>query len=154
SEQKTLLRVETESGTLMGTVNYMAPEQLLGQKVDRRCDVFSFAVVLCEMVTGLAPFVHDNRIDTMHAILHRDPRLPDASNADAPADLQRILNKGLAKSPKDRYQTVAEFSTELRALKRDLDLGKAVPIGAVRTKLVLKRVAVDTRNRGIDYESE
>src|SRR4029079_8989805 len=78
SAQKTLLRVETESGTLMGTVNYMAPEQLLGERVDRRCDIFSFGVVLCEMVTGLAPFVHDNRIDTMHAILHREPRLPDA----------------------------------------------------------------------------
>ena len=74
SEQKTLIRgVETESGTLMGTVNYMAPEQLLGQKVDRRCDVFSFGVVITEMLTGTAPFVHDNRIDTMHAILHRDP---------------------------------------------------------------------------------
>jgi DNA helicase-2/ATP-dependent DNA helicase PcrA len=154
SAQKTLLRVQTESGTLMGTVNYMAPEQLLGQKVDRRCDVFSFAVVLCEMITGIAPFVHDNRIDTMHAILHRDPRLPDASHADAPADLQRILNKGLAKSPKDRYQSVAELSAELRALKRDLDLGKAVPIGSVRTKLVLKRVAVTARTRGVDYEAE
>jgi DNA helicase-2/ATP-dependent DNA helicase PcrA len=154
SAQKTLLRVETESGTLMGTVNYMAPEQLLGQKVDRRCDVFSFAVVLCEMITGLAPFVHDNRIDTMHAILHRDPRLPDATHADAPADLQRILNKGLAKSPKDRYQTIAELTAELRALKRDLELGKAVPIGAVRTKLVLKRVSVADRSRQIDYEAE
>src|SRR5678816_818794 len=71
SEQKTLIRgIETESGTLMGTINYMAPEQLLGQRVDRRCDVFSFGVVLCEMLTGAAPFVHDNRIDTMHAILH------------------------------------------------------------------------------------
>ena len=154
SAQKTLLRVETESGTLMGTVNYMAPEQLLGQRVDRRCDVFSFGVVLCEMVTGLAPFVHDNRIDTMHAILHRDPRLPDSTHADAPADLQRILNKALAKLPKDRYQTVSELAVELRALKRDLDLGKAVPIGALRTKLVLKRAAVESRSRSVDYEAE
>src|SRR5678816_1094880 len=154
SAQKTLLRVETESGTLMGTVNYMAPEQLLGQRVDRRCDVFSFGVVLCEMVTGLAPFVHDNRIDTMHAILHREPRLPDSTHADAPADLQRILNKALAKLPKDRYQTVGELAVELRSLKRDLDLGKAVPIGAVRTKLVLKRAAVESRSRSVDYEAE
>src|SRR5215204_293959 len=85
SEQKTLvLGVQTESGTLMGTVNYMAPEQLLGQRVDRRCDVFSFGVVLCEMLTGVAPFVHDNRIDTMHAILHGDPRLPDGNQPELP----------------------------------------------------------------------
>jgi len=98
SEQKTLIRgVETQSGTLMGTVNYMAPEQLLGQRVDRRCDVFSFGVVLCEMLTGTAPFVHDNRIDTMHAILHRDPRFADGGRAELPFDLQRVLAKALAK---------------------------------------------------------
>jgi DNA helicase-2/ATP-dependent DNA helicase PcrA len=154
SAQKTLLRVETESGALMGTVNYMAPEQLLGQRVDHRCDVFSFAVVLCEMVTGAAPFVHDNRVDTMHAILHREPRLPDGNHADVPADLHRILNKGLAKSPKERYQTAAELASELRALKRDLDLGKAVPLGAVRTKLVIKRTTTVARERGIDYEAD
>ena len=154
STQKTLLRVDTESGTLLGTVNYMAPEQLLGQRVDRRCDVFSFGVVLCEMVTGVAPFVHDNRVDTMHAILHRDPRLPDASSPEVPADFQRILIKALAKTPKDRYQTVTELVVELRALKRDIDLGKAVPIGASRTKLVLKRVAVGGRAKVVDYESE
>src|SRR4030095_1997093 len=112
SAQKTLLRVETESGTLMGTVNYMAPEQLLGQRVDRRCDVFSFAVVLCEMLTGHAPFVHDNRIDTMHAILHRDPRFSDGIRPDLPFELQRILAKALAKTPKDRYQSVAELAEE------------------------------------------
>ena len=154
SAQKTLLRVETESGTLMGTVNYMAPEQLLGQRVDRRCDVFSFGVVLCEMITGVAPFVHDNRIDTMHAILHLDPKLPDGAQPEVPADLQRILSRALAKTPRDRYQTVGELAIELRALKRDIELGKALPIGSVRSKLVLKRTPTVTRTRGVDYESE
>src|SRR5678815_4715083 len=122
SEQKTLIRgVETESGTLMGTVNYMAPEQLLGQRVDRRCDIFSFSVVLCEMLTGSCPFVHENRIDTMHAILHGEPKLPEASKAELPAELQRILTKALEKVAKNRYQTVTQLATELKTLKRDLE---------------------------------
>jgi DNA helicase-2/ATP-dependent DNA helicase PcrA len=151
SEQKTLIRgVETESGTLMGTVNYMAPEQLLGQKVDRRCDVFSFGVVLTEMLTGTAPFVHDNRIDTMHAILHRDPRFPSDGRADLPFDLQRILTKALAKTPKDRYQTITDLAEELKTLKRELDLGKTLPV-RLGTKLVLKRT---TGARVVDYEKE
>ena len=152
SEQKTLmLGVATESGTLLGTVNYMAPEQLLGQRVDRRCDVFSFAVVLCEMLTGRAPFVHDNRIDTMHAILHRDPRFADSGRPELPSELQRILAKALAKTPKDRYQTVAELAEELKVLKRELDLGKTLPV-TPKTRLVLKRMA--TGARAIDYEKE
>ncbi|HET6893224.1 MAG TPA: serine/threonine-protein kinase, partial [Pyrinomonadaceae bacterium] len=89
SEQKTLIRVETESGTLIGTVNYMAPEQLLGQRVDRRCDIFSFGVVLCEMLTGTCPFVNANRIDTMHAILHREPNLLTNNKLELPLDIQR-----------------------------------------------------------------
>jgi len=153
SEQKTLLRVDTQSGTLMGTVNYMAPEQLLGQRVDRRADIFSFGVVLCEMLTGIAPFVHENRIDTMHAILHREPRLPDPSQPHLPGDIQRILGKTLQKIPKDRYQSVAELAAELKALKRDIELGKAAPL-ATRTKLVLKRVSVAARAGTIDYEKE
>src|SRR5215203_2181808 len=139
SEQKTLIHgIQTQSGTLMGTVNYMAPEQLLGQRVDRRCDVFSFGVVLCEMLTGTAPFVHDNRIDTMHAILHREPQLPGSNGSQLPVDLHRILAKALAKAPKDRYQTVAELAAELKIITRDLDLGKTLPV-ASKTRLVLKR---------------
>jgi len=123
SEQKTLLRVKTESGTLLGTVNYMSPEQLLGQRVDRRCDIFSFGVVLCEMLTGSCPFVNENRIDTMHAILHRPPRLPEADNGNIPASVLTILTKALAKAPKDRYQSVTDLASELRKLRRDLELG-------------------------------
>jgi DNA helicase-2/ATP-dependent DNA helicase PcrA len=153
SAEKTLIRVETESGTLMGTVNYMAPEQLLGQRVDRRCDIFSFGVVLCEMLTGTCPFVNKNRIDTMHAILHGEPKLSGPSTPVLPADLHRILVKALAKTPKDRYQTVAEMVLDLRALKRDLELGKAVP-AATKSRLVLRRITVTARAGTIDYEKE
>jgi serine/threonine protein kinase len=153
SAEKTLLRVETESGTLLGTVNYMSPEQLLGQRVDLRCDIFSFGVVLCEMLTGTCPFVNKNRIDTMHAILHEEPRLPAMSKAELPADIHRILAKALAKMPKDRYQTVTELATELKVLKRDLELGKALAVPG-KSKLVLRRITLAARSRGIEYEKE
>jgi DNA helicase II / ATP-dependent DNA helicase PcrA len=152
SEQKTLIRgIETESGTLMGTVNYMAPEQLLGQRVDRRCDVFSFGVVLCEMLTGKAPFVHENRIDTMHAILHRDPQFPGDNRSQLPSDVQRVLTKALAKAPKERYQSIEDLAAELKQIKRALDLGKTLPLPSA-TRLILKRMTPGTR--GVDYERE
>src|SRR5215510_58253 len=137
SAEKTLLRVETEVGTLMGTVNYMSPEQLLGQRVDHRCDIFSFGVVLCERVTGTAPFVTRNRIDTMHAILHLEPRLPSAIKSELPLALQRIIATALAKAPKERYQTVPELAVELRTLRRELELGTAITAPA--SSRLLKR---------------
>ena len=127
SEQKTLLRVDTESGTMMGTVNYMSPEQLLGQRVDRRCDIFSFGVVLCEMLTGSCPFVNKNRIDTMHAILHGEPRMLDVNKAELPSDLQRILGKALAKAPKDRYQTVTELADGTKRFQAQSRTGQGDP---------------------------
>src|SRR4029078_3234561 len=108
-------------------------------------------VVLCEMLTGTAPFVHDNRIDTMHAILHRDPRFPSDGCRELPFNLQRVLTKALAKTPKDRYQTIDELAEELKTLKRDLELGKTLPI-TPRTRLVLKRTAAGAR--AVDYEKE
>jgi DNA helicase-2/ATP-dependent DNA helicase PcrA len=153
STQKTLLRVETQAGTIMGTVNYMSPEQLLGQRVDLRCDIFSFGVVLCEMLTGMRPFAHDNQIDTMHAILHQEPRLRDATKSQLPPELQRILTKALSPAPKDRYQTIEELAAELRTFKRELELGQMVTT-QTKTRLVLKRVTPQARARGIDYEKE
>ena len=155
SAQETLVRVNTQSGAVLGTINYMSPEQLLGQKVDVRCDIFSFGVVLCEMLTGARPFAGENQIDTMHAILHEEPRLRDPIKSQLSADLQRILDKALAKAPKHRYQTCAELAAELRDLKRALELGQVVPTEKTRTRLVLKRVTPQPRPaRGIDYERE
>src|SRR5215831_10451393 len=152
SAEKTLLSVETEVGTLMGTVNYMSPEQLLGRRVDHRCDVFSFGVVLCEMVTGVGPFVTKNRIDTMHAILHEEPHIPAAKKSELPLALQRIILRALAKAPKERYQTVAELAVELKNLKRDLELGTAV-VAPAPSRLLLTRKPT-ARAGGIDYEKE
>jgi serine/threonine protein kinase len=103
------------------------------------------------MLTGTAPFVHDNRIDTMHAILHRDPRFPSDGRPELPFNLQRVLTKALAKTPKDRYQTIDELAEELKTFKRDLELGKTLPI-TPRTRLVLKRTAAGAR--AVDYEKE
>lgn len=156
SEQKTLLRVQTESGTLLGTVNYMSPEQLLGQRVDHRCDIFSFGVVICELLTGTCPFVNDNRIDTMHAILHEEPKFPASRTAEMRPDLHRLLSKALAKRPKDRYQAVGELGTDLKSVRLGLDLArlsKAAP-ALPGTRLVLKRTTITPRSGGIDYEKE
>ncbi|HEX8922519.1 MAG TPA: UvrD-helicase domain-containing protein, partial [Pyrinomonadaceae bacterium] len=153
SAQDTLIRIETQSGAIMGTINYMSPEQLLGQRVDLRCDIFSFGVVLCEMLTGTRPFTGGNQIDTMHAILHEEPRLREAIKSQLPPDLQRILAKCLDKTPKLRHQTCAELVAELRAFKRELELGQAVTT-QIKTRLVLKRVTPQAHPRGIDYEKE
>ena len=153
SAQKTLVRVETQTGTVMGTINYMSPEQLLGQRLDLRCDIFAFGIVLCEMLTGSCPFACENQIDTMHAILHEEPRLRDAVRAQLQPELLRILTKALDRQPKLRYRTLAELGTELKTFKRDLELGQAATT-LTKTKLVLRRVTQLPRARGIDYEKE
>ncbi|HYJ46145.1 MAG TPA: UvrD-helicase domain-containing protein, partial [Pyrinomonadaceae bacterium] len=155
SVEKTLIQVNTQSGMILGTINYMSPEQLLGQRVDLRSDIFSFGIVIYEMLTGRYPFADENRIDTMHAILHEEP--PDTQQVKPmlPPDLQPLLRRALAKAPKDRYQTVRELLSDLETAKRNLELGRTIIVPG-RTKLVLKRQPAPTSARPprIDYESE
>ena len=152
STAKTIIQVKTNSGMILGTVKYMSPEQLLGKRVDLRSDIFSFAVVLYEMATGQCPFAHENDVDTMHAILHEEPMPPHAIKNDLPRDLHRILSRALAKTPKQRYQTIKELAADLRSLKRDLEAGKTST--PVKTKLVLKPVGAAERATKIDYVKE
>jgi DNA helicase-2/ATP-dependent DNA helicase PcrA len=153
SAEKTVIQVDTQAGTIMGTIKYMSPEQLLGKRVDLRSDIFSFGTVLYEMLTGRCPFAAGNDIDTMHAIIHEEPRPPHTVKAGLPRDLGRILEKALAKTPKDRFQKIKDLAAELKALKRDLEAGRAT--AAVKTRLVLKPVAgVARRAPRIDYERE
>src|ERR1041384_6482963 len=154
SADKTLLQVNTKDGMIMGTVNYMSPEQLLGQRVDLRSDIFSFGVVLYELATGMCPFANEHKIDTMYAILHTEPPPPHTLKTDLPFDLHQILLKALAKAPKARYQTTKELATELKNLRRALETGRA-RTAPPKTRLVLKQVTMPVpRARKIDYAQE
>ncbi len=153
SDEKTVLQVHTQDGTIMGTINYMSPEQLLGRRVDHRTDIFSFGVVLYEMITGRCPFKGANDIDTMHAIVHKEPDPLEKIKAGLPSDVQAIITRSLTKEVRNRYKAVDELATALKTLKRDLELGQAKP-ARPKTRLVLKPVAAPSRAARIDYEKE
>ena len=106
----------TATGATIGTPDYMAPEQAMGGRIDRRVDIYSLGVILYELVTGRKPFTADTPMDV--AIKHaRDP-LPPPSNyvPGLPQDVERVLNKALAKKPEDRFQSMEEFLNELMRL--------------------------------------
>ena len=114
--------VNTMPGVVMGTANYMSPEQARGQEVDKRTDIFSLGVVLYEMVTGKVPFDGDTTSDVIAAILQNEPAPLLNRCSDVPTDLRRIVSKALRKDKQDRYQTSQELLADLRSVKRELEL--------------------------------
>src|SRR5215212_4976497 len=112
------LSFETSPGLVVGTANYMSPEQAQGLKIDERSDIWSLGVVLFEMVTGQLPFKGKTPSHTVVSIVEQ--QLPPVM---LPVEIEPIVMKALNKSPDDRYQTIKDLLVDLRILQRELDSG-------------------------------
>jgi serine/threonine protein kinase len=140
NDQLTISTPETTSpGTTLGTVSYMSPEQARGEAVDARSDLFSFGVVLYEMVTGVLPFRGQSAADTMSEILTREPVSPMRINPDVPEDVERIIGKALEKDPALRYQSAADIKTDLKRLLRR---SGTVPVAVAPPRRSRRRLAI------------
>lgn len=111
----------TRTGTIIGTPAYMSPEQVRGEKVDYRTDIWSLGVVLYEMVTGRLPFQGESGQAVALSIQNEQPEPTTALRSGIPKELDRIVSKALAKNPGERYQHVDELLVDLRSLKQQLE---------------------------------
>jgi serine/threonine protein kinase len=130
SEAPTIIKAQTETGVVMGTVGYMSPEQARGLMVDERTDIWSLGCVLYEMLRGSAPFVGATRLDTLVAVLEREPAPLFQLTEDKPAQLdqlQHIVSKALRKDRNERYKTVTEMLADLKSVSSEIALAPDEP---------------------------
>jgi serine/threonine protein kinase len=120
ADQETRLAPATVAGMLMGTVDYMSPEQAKGDPVDARSDVFSLGAMLYEMITGARPFTSGHALGVLHEILYGTIVPPRAKRPDATADVERIVLRALERDVTRRYQTMDAFGSDLRRAHRDV----------------------------------
>jgi serine/threonine protein kinase/tetratricopeptide (TPR) repeat protein len=137
---KAATRADTIPGLVMGTAQYMSPEQVLGRPADHRSDIFSLGVVLYEMATGRPPFAGATPADTMGRVLNVAPEPVTAINHKVPAGLAKVVHKCLEKDPGRRYQSAGELLADLGHLQSG-----GVPITAGAQQAVLQRRSSGSR---------
>jgi serine/threonine-protein kinase len=118
-EESTVLQNQTAKGVILGTVNYMSPEQAKGERVDERTDIFSFGVVVYEMLAGRTPFAGDSVSETFANLINAEPQPFSRFAANVPIELQRNVTKTLRKNKTERYQTMKDVFGDLKDLQRE-----------------------------------
>jgi eukaryotic-like serine/threonine-protein kinase len=128
----------TEPGVVVGTRNYMSPEQALGQTLDHRTDIYSLGLVLCEMATGSLPELDKGPIEISARIAEAQAKVTDCSQQEVVTGLARIVQKSLAMDQRQRYQSAQDLLTELKDLKRARDTGATLTmaLGAQRQDVI------------------
>jgi eukaryotic-like serine/threonine-protein kinase len=114
-------------GAMVGTLKYMAPEQVQGQKIDARADLFAVGVILYQLLTDQRPFDGENEFAIIHQIIGHTPAAPSSVNARLPGAIDAVVQRALAKKPEDRFPTAADFAAALRAAVRHADDPTIVP---------------------------
>ena len=145
SEDATAIKSPTTPGMIIGTANYMSPEQAKGKVVDARTDIFSFGVVLYEMIAGQLPFEGENALEMIGAILHKE-RKPLSD--EIPTEIVKIINKCLRKDRDERYQTIKDVLIDLKDMKQDLEFQdklerSIVPNQDANKTQILKATTID-----------
>ncbi len=144
-------QVMTAPGLILGTLQYMSPEQANGQPVDSRTDIFTLGVVLYELLAGRAPFEGDNPIVLIDSILAAEPAPVALARHDAPPELQRILDRALRKNKDARYQNCQEMLDDLKNLKQELEINEKLSSGpnpaALGRRTVVTKVPKTERSK-------
>ncbi|MDA8256985.1 MAG: serine/threonine-protein kinase [Betaproteobacteria bacterium] len=161
--------VKTQTGMRLGSPKYMSPEQVLGQRVDHRTDIFSLGVVLYEMLTGKAPFRGDSLEALMYQTVNIAPLPPSRINPDVPEMLDLILAKMLEKRLENRYQSAADLASDLRECEKQYgsspapdpgasvglhELPQSLPAAADKTLVLAPQAALSRRGDAAEHEAE
>ena len=130
----------TKAGSTLGTAAYMSPEQARGEEVDQRSDIFSFGVVLYELLTGQLPFKGEHHAAIVYSIINEEPQPVVRYNNKVSADLERIVFKALAKDKEERYQHIDDLLADLRRERKSLEYVKTTTlVQPVETQKPLKK---------------